>query len=109
MDGWFWCIWAAVVVVPLVFIAVQVIRYRGLKGAMLRGRIEKTFGELEFEVSFAIRSRIRVHRISSKTGVMIGLEVAKSGLCGFDMTPFRMTRDETKDLIALLGKAIEEE
>lgn len=109
MDDWFWYIWVVVVVVPLVFIAVQIIRYRGVRGAMLRGRIEKTFGELEFDVSFAIKSRIRVHRLSSETGAMIGMEVAKSGLCGFDMTPFRMTRDGTKDLIALLGKAIEEE
>jgi len=108
MGNWFWYVWAVIVIPPLAFIAVQVIRHRGFKGAIFGGRIEKTFGELDCEISFGIRSRIRVHRISSPTGATIGLEVAKSGFFGYDMTPFKMTRDETKDLIALLEKAIDE-
>ena len=108
MNDWFWYVWVAIVVLPLAYIVVQVIRHRGIRGAMFRGRIEKTFGELDCEISFGIRNRIRVHRISSTGGATIGLEVARSGLFGYDMTPFKMTRDETKELIALLGKAIEE-
>jgi len=78
MGDWFWYVWAVVVILPLVFIAVQVIRHRGVKGAIFGGHIEKTFGEFDFDISFAIRSRIRVHRISSTRGATIGLEVAKS-------------------------------
>ena len=97
-----------VLVIVLGFFAYLLIRYRGFRGAMFRGRIEKTYGEIRIRIGVGTGATIRVHLVSTATGRRVAIEHAHSTLVGYDMVPFTMDKDEAEALIGILQQAASE-
>lgn len=81
---------------------------KGLKGAMFGGRINKTYGEIELEKQSFLSGKLKVHRVESKTGSKIGIEVAHKSMLSFQMVPATLSKEEARRLIQLLTQATNE-
>ena len=81
---------------------------KGFKGTMFGGRINKTYGEIELEKQSIMSGKLRVHRVESKTGSKIGIEVVHKSMLSFQMVPATLGKDEARRLIQLLTQATNE-
>ena len=81
---------------------------KGLKGAFFGGRIEKTYGEVDLEKQSIIRGKLKVHKVASKDGTKVGIEVAHKSFLSYNMVPATLSKEETRKLIQLLSSAINE-
>ncbi len=85
----------------------QLARYRTLSGASLGARILQTIGEVEFGQGGMTRGKIRVHRVagSEPTDPVVGVDSVVPFLAPYQLTPFRLTRDQARQLGAMLTEA----
>lgn len=81
---------------------------KGFKGALFGGKVEKTFGEIGLEKQNIISGKLRVHKIISETGNMIGIEIIQKSFLGYQMTPATLKKEEAVRLIQLLTQATNE-
>ena len=81
---------------------------KGLKGAFFGGKVEKIYGELDIEKTGPIKGRLKVYKISSDSGSMIGIEVVHKSMLSYQMTPVTMSRANVQKLILLLSQAVSE-
>lgn len=101
----------AVFAIPILVFAVggayQLIRYRSLRGASLGARILHTIGEVQFGQGGMTRGKIRVHRVagSEPTDPIVGVDSVVPFLAPYQLTPFRLTRDQARQLGAMLTEA----
>jgi hypothetical protein len=85
----------------------QIIKYRGIKGALLRGRITQTIGEIELS-SPALTSRLLKIHILESSDYKIGIEITSKAPFGISMIPISMTIEQAIELNRLLSHAINE-
>jgi hypothetical protein len=74
--------------------------------AMLGGRIIREIGEVPLAKGSLSSQVLRVLELESTNGEkFLGLSVVSKAPLAASMTPYRLTRDQAKELIALLQKA----
>ena len=101
----------AVFAIPILVFAVggayQLIRYRSLRGASLGARILHTIGEVQFGQGGMTRGKIRVLKIAGTEGAdpTVGVDSVVPFLAPYELTPFRLTREQARQLGALLSEA----
>ena len=85
----------------------QLVRYRTLRGANLGARILHTIGDVEFGQGGMAGGKIRVLRIagSEPTDPTVGVDSVVPFLAPYQLTPFRLTREQARQLGALLTEA----
>ena len=92
------------------YLIYQVVKNKGIKGAMFGARIIRTIGELELGRRGMVRTRLKVHRLDPRGAGSpeIGLELFTTMIGSFHMTPVSLTREEAMRLGALLSEAVAE-
>ena len=81
---------------------------KGFKGALFGGRIEKTYGEIELEKQTMMSGKLKVHRVSSKDGNRVGIELVHKSMLSYQMVPATLSKQEAQRLIHLLTLAANE-
>jgi len=81
---------------------------KGVKGALFGGRIEKTYGEIELEKQTLMRGKLKIHKIITKKGQRIGIEIAHKSFLSYSMVPATLSKEEAAKFTHLLTSAISE-
>lgn len=99
-------IWFGIAGVALVFaVLFQIVRYRGLKGAMVGAQLRGTVGEVRIAENHWERRIVKVHRLvvrNARTEPCVGLEIDSS--LG-DHPPLLLTRAQAQALARFLTDA----
>jgi len=88
-------------------LAWRYLRSGSLVGAMLGGRIRETIGETVLYTSPAGSTVLRVQVLEPRNGgePFIGLSVTSKSPVGASMAPFRLSREQARDVGELLRRA----
>jgi hypothetical protein len=99
-------IWA---LVALAF-AYQVIKKRGLKGAIFGAAIARTVGELDLGKNGPMRTILKLHCLESLVAgaPTVGIEVVTRSVASYHMFPIRLTSEQVGVLKELLSRAVAE-
>lgn len=95
----------------LVFFTYRIVRYRGVRGAMLGARIAETVGEVHaHQRRIATSAKVRVHKLEegSDGDLDVGLEIVVSGAGSWNSTPVALTKAEASELAGLLEQVAEQ-
>ncbi len=84
------------------YLAVRLIRFRGLRGALVGARISETIGEARGPASRLSPSLVRVHRLDGAPERAVGVELTT----GESMMITALSREEARRLANLLNAAI---
>jgi hypothetical protein len=94
----------------LLHLVYQIIKNRGLRGAMFGAPVIRTIGELDLGRRGMVRTRLKVHRLqgTDTASPVVGIEFLMTTLGSFGMTPLPLTRDQALTLSGLLSRAAAE-
>jgi hypothetical protein len=82
------------------------IKYGSWVGAFLRGRIEQTYGEIVLSGGIAMSHALKVVQLRDRDGqAFVGLVITTKAPLAVKMTPFRLSKDQARELCALLSLA----
>jgi hypothetical protein len=87
----------------------NLIRHKGLKGALFGGRIAETFGEVPGTKQGPVSVSLKVHAVASPDHPTPdgGLELVARSFASYQMMPIRLQRAEAQELLRLLQAAID--
>jgi hypothetical protein len=109
MDDFLWFTLIAGAI--LAFWLFNIVRHRGIRGAMFGAELGGTVGELTLSPNILAKSTVKVHRLNpndSGKGPHVGVEFRFSSVLGaWEMRPVPLTRSQARDLAQLLAKAAE--
>ena len=97
-----WPVIAAAPVLVATFLLFRLVRFRGLKGALMGARILETVGEAKGPASRLSPSVVRVHKLDAGPDRTVGLEIAS----GESMMVIALSLEEAGRLISFLKTAI---
>ena len=85
----------------------QVIKKRGLRGAIFGAPIAQTVGELDLGKSGPMRTTLKLHRLESREpgAPTVGIEVVNRSVVSYHMWPIRLTAEQASVLRELLSQA----
>jgi len=94
----------ALVVGSLVF---RRLKYGSWSGAMLGGTIEHTYGQVQLQASgVGVSETLKVVEMRGSDGqAFVGLVITDKALTAASMTPYRLSKDQARELSALLVMA----
>ncbi len=75
-------------------IAAYLIKTKGFVGAMLGGKVEKTYGEVYSDGSRTGNAIIKIHRINKKDTPKAVIEYSFSSVGAFQSTPIELNKSE---------------
>lgn len=78
---------------------------KGLKGLLFGGKIDKTYGEVTLEKRGMLAGKIKVHKVVSKRGDRVGIELVNRTALSYQLVPATLSKDEARRLIQLLTQA----
>ena len=90
------------------YFLVSIVKNKGLKGAILGGKVKTTLGEIELESKGLIKTKIKIHSIEKNGKSNISLEIVHRSILSYQMVPVTMTKDEARQLIELMQRAMAE-
>lgn len=92
------------------YFAFQVVRNRGLRGAMFGARLVRTIGELDLGRRGMVRTTLKVHCLEPRDSASptVGVELVATSYGGFGMTPIALTSEQASGFAALLAQAVRE-
>jgi hypothetical protein len=96
---------AAIVALNIVY---QLIKNKGLKGALFGARISETVGELDLGRTGPMSTTLRLHRLEAQKpgSPTVGIEVVNRSIAGYHMLPIRLTSEQATALKELLAQAL---
>jgi hypothetical protein len=102
-DDYFWILPVAIVG----FFAWRFIRSGSLTGAMLGGRIARTVGEVQLRSTAFMSSVLKVHVLETKSDAtpQVALSIVSKAPLAVSMVPYKLSRDQARQLAALLEQA----
>jgi hypothetical protein len=102
-DDYFWLLPVAI----FGFFAWRFMRSGSLTGAMLGGRIVNTVGEIALRSSAFTSSVLKVHVFETKSDVtpQVALTIVSKAPLAVSMVPYKLSRDQAKQLAVLLEQA----
>jgi hypothetical protein len=107
MDDFLW--FSLIVGVLLVIWIFNLIRHRGIKGAMFGAEVLGTVGTLILSANPLAKSTVKVHRLNAadpSIGPYVGVELRFSSVLGaWEMKALPLTRAQARELAQLLSKA----
>ena len=83
----------------------NIVRYKGLKGAIFGAPIRRTVGELEISRRALSSIVVRVHVLGGDASKEVGLEVVSKSPLSYHMEPFSFSRNDASALARLLEHA----
>jgi len=91
----------------LAYMAYQVFKNKGFRGAMFGAPVAGTLGELDLGRRGMVRTKLKVHRLESNNvnSPEVGLEFVASTIGSWQMIPVSLTKSEAIELSALLAQA----
>jgi hypothetical protein len=106
-DTW----WIAVVIVGVALIPTiyKRIKIGSWKGAVFGAPLRQKMGELELKSGGFTKTKLRVHVLSPREptdGPHVGIEVVRSSLGSWEMSPVSLTRAEARMLVDELSRAV---
>jgi|SRR5690349_7140816 len=101
---------------PLIFFAVFVLvagsflfgrfKYGSWTGAFLKGSIEQTYGEVLLSGGMASSQVLKVVELRDSNGqAFVGLVITAKAPLAASMTPYRLSKDQARELSGLLSLA----
>jgi hypothetical protein len=88
-------------------IAFKMFKNGGFKGAMFGAPILRTIGEIKLKKRGGVNRVARVYILGgSDSGSEIGIEILSKNLYSAHLTPISLSKDEARELAALLQKAV---
>ena len=82
------------------------LKYGSWTGAFLKGSIEHTYGEVLLSGTFASSQVLKVVELRDANGqAFVGLVVTSKAPLAASMTPFRLSKDQARELSGLLSSA----
>lgn len=82
------------------------LKYGSWTGAFLKGSIEHTYGEVLLSNTFASSQVLKVVELRDASGqAFVGLVVTSKAPLAASMTPFRLSKDQARELSGLLSSA----
>jgi hypothetical protein len=100
----------ALFVLALLYFLTQVIKNRGLRGAMFGAPVVRTIGELDLGRRGMVHARLKVHRLETRDTMSpeIGVEVLSTTVGSIGAMPLPLTRAQALTLSTLLSQAAAE-
>jgi hypothetical protein len=91
----------------VLYFTFQMVKNKGLKGALFGKPIAETVGELDLGTRRMARMRLRVHVLRSDDGrpADVGVEFTAKTFGGFSMMPVPLTVEQSKTLAMMLSDA----
>lgn len=81
-------------------------KYGSWTGAFLKGSIEQTFGEVLISSRMASSQVLKVVEVRDDNGqVFVGLVITARAPLAASMTPYRLSKDQARELSGLLSLA----
>jgi hypothetical protein len=106
-TSWFILLFAVVLGVWIF----NLIKHRGVKGAMFGAELRGTVGEMTLNANPLAKSTVKVHRLQPSdpsAGPHVGVELGFSSVLGaWEMRPVPLTRSQAQELAHLIAKAAE--
>ena len=82
------------------------LKYGSWTGAFLRGHIEQTYGEVTLSRGIGSSQVLKVVALSGTGGeAFVGLVITAKAPMGASMTPYRLSKDQARELAGLLNEA----
>ncbi|HTP39262.1 MAG TPA: hypothetical protein VMI92_06765 [Steroidobacteraceae bacterium] len=83
------------------------IKYGSWTGSFLKGKIQRTLGEVDLQKSFGSRQRLAVYAMTNEgTGEdFVGLSVSSRAALGASMQPYKLSKSQARELADLLSRA----
>src|SRR4051812_12277899 len=82
------------------------LKYGSWTGAFLKGSIEQTYGEVVLAGVMASSQALKVVELrDSNREAFVGLVITTKAPLAASMTPYRLTKDQARELSALLSMA----
>jgi hypothetical protein len=81
------------------------LKYGSWTGAFLKGSIEQTYGEVVISRGFASSQVLKVVGLRGPDGDFVGLVLTVKAPLGMNMTPYRLSKVQAKELGDLLTSA----
>jgi len=100
-------VWFAVFGLVLLNIVYQVIKNRGLKGAMFGAPVARTVGELDLGGKWGVRTTVRVHVLEPREAALpqVGLELVTKSIASVSMRGIPLTPEQARSLSVYLSQA----
>ena len=82
-------------------------KYGSWTGSFLKGRIERTVGEVELSKSMASTQTLNIHAMKSYEGDedFVGLVVVSKAALGASMQPYKLSKAQAQQLASFLNQA----
>ena len=82
------------------------LKYGSWTGAFLKGSVAQTYGEVHLSGGIASSQVLKVLELKDENGqVFVGLVVTAKAPLAINMTPYRLSRDQARELSSLLTLA----
>ena len=81
------------------------LKYGSWTGAFLKGSIERTYGEVVISRGFASSKVVKVVGLRGGDGDFVGLVLTVKAPLGVNMTPYRLSKVQARELAELLTSA----
>ena len=83
------------------------LKYGSWTGSLLKGRIQRTLGEVDLQMSFGSRQKLSVYAMTNEgTGEdFVGLSVSSRAALSASMQPYKLSRSQARELADLLSRA----
>lgn len=97
----------AIIVGTFIF---KTIKNGGFKAALFGAEITNTYGEVTAASKKSVKTTFRIHSLqSSANEKLIGVEMINKTFASYHMMPITLSKEESRKLITLLQKAIDNE
>ena len=90
-----------------IFFLVRVVRFGGLKGALLGARITSTVGEVTGATRKPVRMVLRVHALDGAADRKVGVELVAKSVFGYQTMPMSLSVAEANRLVSLVQTALQ--
>lgn len=87
------------------FIAIYLIKKRGLVGAMIGGKVEKTYGEVAGTAMKLLSAKIKVHKLNKKGKSKVVVEFVATSPASWQSMPIELDKNQVSKLRGYLENA----
>jgi hypothetical protein len=100
------------IIIGILWIIINVVKYSGLKSALFRGKILQNIGSITFTRGwmqyYLFKGTLKVHVIERQAGEKeIGLEIVYKSPLSYEFIPVSLSFEEAKLLTQIIGKALQ--
>lgn len=100
-------LWLLVAILLVVaYLIFRIIKYNGILGALVGGRITKTYGEVVgLRKSGLFKAKVGIHRVSKDGKNRVVVVIVMTSSLGYKMLPVILPREDANRLKDLIGLA----